>query len=111
MLNNFAWTLGQLGDSKALGIAERAYQLAPNNPLVLDTYGVLLVGAGNSSKGIEYLARAVSLAPERPDIRLNYAKALLKAGKTEEARKELRELQGVTKDFAGKAEVAELLKE
>jgi len=111
VLNNLAWTLGQLGDSKALGIAERAYQLAPNNPLVLDTYGVLLVGAGNSSKGIEYLARAVSLAPERPDIRLNYAKALLKAGKTEEARKELRELQGVTKDFAGKAEVAELLKE
>jgi thioredoxin-like negative regulator of GroEL len=51
------------------------------------------------------------LAPDRHDIRLNYAKALLKAGRAEEARKELTRLQAVSQDFAGKSEVAGLLKQ
>jgi predicted Zn-dependent protease len=110
-LNNLAWASGQLGDTKALGYGERALQLAPDNPLVLDTVGVLLVDKGETAKGLEYLARAMSLAPDRYEIRLNYAKALLKAGRTEDARKELTHLQGIEQDFAGKAEVAALLKQ
>ncbi len=110
-LNNLAWALGQLGDAKAIGYAERALKLAPDSPMVLDTVGVLLVAKGETAKGVDYLARAVSLAPDRHDIRFNYAKALLKAGRNEEARKELTKLQGVDQDFAGKAEVAALLKQ
>ena len=110
-LNNLAWASGQLGDAKAIGYGERALQLAPDSPLVLDTVGVLLVGQGDTAKGVDYLARAVSLAPDRPDIRLNYAKALLKAGRTEDARKELTQLQGLAQDYAGKPEVAALLKQ
>ncbi len=110
-LNNLAWALGQLGDAKAIGYGERALQLAPDSPLVLDTVGALLVAKGETAKGVDYLARAVSLAPNRPDIRFNYAKALLKAGRTEDARKELTKLQGVEQDYAGKAEVAALLKQ
>jgi putative PEP-CTERM system TPR-repeat lipoprotein len=110
-LNNVAWALGQLGDPKALGYAERALKLAPDSPAVLDTIGVLLMSRGEAVKGSEHLARAVTLAPDRHDIRLNYAKALLKAGRAEEARKELVRLQAVGQDFAGKSEVAGLLKQ
>ena len=110
-LNNLAWAAGQLGDPKALGFAERALKLAPDSPQILDTAGVLLVSKGDTVKGLEYLSRAVALAPERHDMRLNYAKALLKAGRTEDGRRELQQLQTVTQDFAGKAEIAALLKQ
>jgi putative PEP-CTERM system TPR-repeat lipoprotein len=110
-LNNLAWALGQQGDPKALGYAERALALAPDSPLVLDTIGVLLVSTGNAGKGVEYLARAMSLAPDRYDIRLNYAKGLLKAGRADEARKELTQLQAVSQEFPGKSEIAGLLKQ
>jgi len=110
-LNNLAWTAGHLGDPKALTYAERALQRAPDSPLVLDTIGVLLVSGGDAAKGADYLARAVQLAPDRHDIRLNYAKALIKAGKGEQARKELTQLQDVPQEFAGKTEIAGLLKQ
>jgi putative PEP-CTERM system TPR-repeat lipoprotein len=110
-LNNLAWASGQLGDPKALSYAERALKLAPDSAAVLDTIGVLLTAKGDTAKGLEHLARAVALAPDRHDIRLNYAKALLKAGRTEDARKELVQLQAVTQDFPGKSEIAALLKQ
>ncbi len=110
-LNNLAWAAGQLGDPKALGYAERAIKIAPDSPLVLDTIGVLLVTSGDANRGLEYLTRAVTLAPDRNDIRLNYAKALMKAGKSEHARKELTQLEAVTQDFSGKAEIPALLKQ
>ncbi len=78
---------------------------------MLDTLGVLLVAKGDTAKGIEHIAKAVQLAPDRHEIRLNYAKALLKAGRKDDARKELTQLQGVTQDFPGKSEVADLLKQ
>jgi putative PEP-CTERM system TPR-repeat lipoprotein len=110
-LNNLAWAAGQLGDPKALGYAERALKNAPDSPLVLDTMGVLLVTSGDANRGLEYLTRAVTLAPDRNDIRLNYAKALMKAGKSEHARKELTQLEGVPQEFSGKAEIPALLKQ
>ena len=110
-LNNLAWAAGQIGDPKALGYAERALKIAPDSPLVLDTLGVLLVASGDANKGLEYLTRAVTIAPDRNDIRLNYAKALMKAGKSELARKELKQLEGVSQEFTGKAEIPALLKQ
>ena len=110
-LNNLAWAAGQLGDPKAISYAERALKLAPDNSAVLDTAGVLLVSAGDTAKGLEYLARAVAIAPDRLDIRFNFAKALVKAGRTEDARKELTQLQSATQEFNGKAEIPALLKQ
>ncbi len=109
-LNNLAWVGGELGDPKALGYAERAVKLVPNNAVVLDTYGMLLVKKGEADKGLPFLERASKIAPGRNDLRLNYAKGLIMAGKKEAARKELEVLQAVKEDFAGKEEVAGLLK-
>jgi tetratricopeptide (TPR) repeat protein len=109
-LNNLAWTSGQLGDPKALGYAERAARLAPNNAAVLDTLGVLLAARGETDKALGHLQRARALAPNRTDIRLNYAKALAKAGRRNDAKAELEALLAIKEDFAGKEEAAALLR-
>ena len=109
-LNNLAWAAGQLGDPKALGYAQRAVQIAPQNAAALDTLGSLLIAAGDAERGVDYLDRAKALAPDRPDIRLNYAKALIKVGRKDAARSELEALQATPDAFAGKAEIATVLK-
>jgi putative PEP-CTERM system TPR-repeat lipoprotein len=109
-LNNLAWVGIELGDPKALGYAERAVKLAPGNPAILDTYGVLLLKKGEAAKALEPLGRAAALAPRRHDIRLNYAKALAAAGRKDEARRELEALLAVIDDFPGKGDVLPLMK-
>jgi thioredoxin-like negative regulator of GroEL len=68
------------------------------------------VKRGETDKALPVLERARKIAPGRNDHRLSYAKALIKAGRKDEARKELEALQGVKENFAGKQEVAGLLK-
>ncbi len=109
-LNNLAWASGQLGDPKAIGYAERAARLAPNNAAVLDTLGMLLAARGETDKALAHLQRARALAPNRPDIRLNYAKALARAGRRDDARSELQALLAIKEDFPGKEEAAALLR-
>lgn len=110
LLNNLAWTLGQLKDPKAIELAEKANTLAPNQPAILDTLGMLLVERGDSKRGTELLAKAVELQPQAAAIRLNYAKALLKSGDKTAARQNLEELAKLGERFPAHAEVAELLK-
>jgi putative PEP-CTERM system TPR-repeat lipoprotein len=109
-LNNLAWISGELNDPKALEYAERALKLAPNNAEVHDTHGMLLLKKGEVDKALAAIGQARRLAPERRDVQLHQAKALLKAGRKDEARKELEALQAVKENFAGKDEVAGLLK-
>jgi putative PEP-CTERM system TPR-repeat lipoprotein len=109
-LNNLAFAAGELGDARAVGYAERAVKISPNNPAMLDTLGVLLVNKGDVTKGFEYLDRARALAPNSPALRLSYAKALTKAGRKDEARKELETLKNLSETFPGKDEIDGLLK-
>jgi putative PEP-CTERM system TPR-repeat lipoprotein len=110
LLNNLAWSLGQLKDPKALGLAEQANKLAPNQPAIMDTLGVLLVEQGNIERGLDLLTKALQLAPEAHAVRLNYAQALLKAGKKAEAKQELETLAKLGEKFPAQAEVAGMLK-
>lgn len=109
MLNNLAWSLGQMKDPKALSHAEQANKLAPNQPAIMDTLGMLLVEQGNAERGLELLTKALQLAPEAHAVRLNHAKALLKAGKKTEAKQELETLAKLGDKFP-QAEVTEMLK-
>ncbi len=56
LLNNLAWALIQLGDPKAVEVAERAYVEAPNNPNVMDTLGWALVQYRRCGKGYRVVA-------------------------------------------------------
>ena len=110
ILNNLAWVLGQTKSTKALEYAEKANQIAPNQPGFMDTLAMLLADKGDTIKALELLNKAVAAAPEASGIQLNRAKVLISAGKKDEARKELEALAKLGDKFPGQAEVGELLK-
>ena len=110
ILNNLAWAAGQMKSPKALEYAEKANELAPNQPAIMDTLAVLIADKGDTAKAIELLKKAVSLAPQAASIQLNLAKTLIKAGKKEDARKELEALAKLGDKFPSQAEVSQLLK-
>jgi putative PEP-CTERM system TPR-repeat lipoprotein len=110
ILNNLAWSSGQIKSPKALEYAEKANELAPNQPAIMDTLAVLTAEKGNTGKAIELLRKAISLAPQAASIQLNLAKTLIKAGNKDDARKELEALAKLGDKFPGQAEVSQLLK-
>jgi putative PEP-CTERM system TPR-repeat lipoprotein len=110
-LNNLAWSLYELKDPAAAGFAERAYDLAPGNPAIQDTYGWILVNQGDAKRGVEILGKAAGAAPNALEIRMHYAKALLKSGDRSAARKELEAVASAKNESPLKAEAVELLKQ
>jgi len=74
---------------------------APEQPLVNDTLGWLLVQNGQVQRGLTVLQQAAQKAPEVPDIRYHLAVAYAKAGRSAEARAELTKLLGEGKSFDG----------
>ncbi|HEX7081032.1 MAG TPA: XrtA/PEP-CTERM system TPR-repeat protein PrsT, partial [Gammaproteobacteria bacterium] len=85
-LNNAAWLSHELARPEALTLAERAYELAPDNPAVLDTLGWILFSEDRAQEAIEHLSRAAELAPQVPEIRYHFAQALAALGRSAEAR-------------------------
>lgn len=111
VLNNLAWVSGEMKSPKAMEYAEKANQLAPNQPAFMDTLAMLLAAKGDNAKAIELLRKAMSLAPQAAAIQLNLAKVLVSAGKKDEARKELDALAKLGDKFPGQADVTRLQKE
>jgi tetratricopeptide (TPR) repeat protein len=67
-LNNLAWLYFEGEDPRALATAKNAYENAPSNAAVLDTYGWILFHSGNTQKAQEILKLAVTAAPNNSDI-------------------------------------------
>jgi putative PEP-CTERM system TPR-repeat lipoprotein len=88
-LNNLAWSYQQEKDQRALATAEKAYQLAGDNPTIMDTLGWILVERNQLDRALPLLQKAVTLSPQAGDIRFHYAAALSKKGDKAQARKEL----------------------
>ena len=107
-LNNLAWLYQEQGNPDAVQYADRAYELAPERPEVIDTLGWLLVQNGEITRGLVLLQEAVTKAPHVPEIRYHMAVALMKAGRREEARKELDRLLRTGKKFPERDEAAAL---
>ena len=74
-LNNLAWSYLQVGDKRALPVAEQAYSLASGNASVADTYGWILFKSGNRDKAIEVLQNALDAAPNNADIQAHLNEA------------------------------------
>ncbi len=110
LLNNLAWSLGELGDPQAIEYAARAYALAPGNAEMADTYGWVLVRLGDNARGIELLRRSLELAPGDTGKRIRLARGLLKAGEKAAARKELETLITAETPVQVRAEAENLLK-
>lgn len=110
VLNDLAWVMGKQGDPKAMAYAEKANRLAPNQPALMDTLGVLQVEQGQVAQGTALLRKAVEMSPQSGDIRLNLARALIKSGDKKAARGELETLSKMGDQYARQSEVSELLK-
>ncbi len=74
--NDLAYVMLKRRQPGALAVAERAYQLAPNDANVADTLGWAWVEAGQVEKGLRYLREAQVRSPENPEIRDHLAEAL-----------------------------------
>jgi predicted Zn-dependent protease len=79
-LNNLAWQCSQAGDARALPLARRAHELAPGNPAIADTLGVLLVAANQAGEGLPLLRQAAAAAPQSAEIAYHLADALRRSG-------------------------------
>jgi len=110
VLNNLAWVMNELGRPEALEYAERAHELAPDDPAIMDTLGAILAQAGQVERGLELLGRAAAGAPEAHQIRLNFAKALLRTDRKSAARRELEQLAKLDKSIPARQEAVELLR-
>lgn len=110
-LNNLAWLYQQEKDPQALEYAEKAYQLALNSPMILDTLGWILVEQGDTTRGLPLLQKATSLAPEAAEIRYHLVLGLVKSGDRAKARKELEQLLAAGKNFPKINEARTLLKQ
>jgi len=110
-LNNLAWLYQQEKDPRALEYAEKANQLAPDDPAILDTLGWMLVEQGNTTRGLPLLQKAASVAPEITAIRYHYVLGLVKSGDKAKARKELEQILATGKAFPQIEEAKTLLKQ
>lgn len=108
--NNLAWVSGRLNKDTAIGFAETANKLAPNQPAFMDTLAMLWSDKNDYAKALEWQTKVVTAQPQNPLFKLNLAKIHIKGGKKDLARKELDDLVKLGDKFAGQAEVASLLK-
>jgi len=109
-LNNLAWLYQQAGDSRAEATAKSAYDQAPEEAAIADTYGWILVEAGKASVALPILERPATAPGAPAEVRYHYAVALAKGGRPDEARTSLRSLLAVP-GFSQPAEARALLTE
>lgn len=108
-LNNAAWLAFESGSSDALALAERAHELAPDNPAVLDTLGWILARQNREQDGIVHLERAAELAPEAAEIQYHLGATQAALGDTAAARATLEALLAEAPEFDGRAAAESLL--
>lgn len=108
--NNLAWVTGKLGKDGALALAEKANNLAPNQPAFMDTWAMLLSAKGDYARALELQTKVVGMQARNGEFRLNLARIHIAGGKKDLARKELDELAKLGDKFPQQAEVADLLK-
>jgi putative PEP-CTERM system TPR-repeat lipoprotein len=108
--NNLAWLYFIRGDSRSVEYAEKAVEISPNRPEIMDTLGWILLNTGNLERGLSVIQDAAIHAPHIPSIRFHLAVALHKQGNNKDARKELERLMKSGVAFSEKEEAKNLLK-
>lgn len=88
-INNVAWLIRKERADEALQLARRAHELAPQDPFVLDTLGMLYFERKDLQQASWFLTQALELNPNDGQLRLHVAQVLLEQGKHKEARDHL----------------------
>ena len=109
IINNLAGLYHRRGDKRAFEYAKRAYDLAPNQPQTIDTYGWMLVQKGDVKQGLDLLRNAQARSDSQPDIGFHIAVALDALGRHKEALREIQAVMALGKKFDGEVAARELL--
>lgn len=108
-LNNAASLSTMLGNSGGLELAERANELRPKQPAIMDTLAMAMASQGRSAEALKLIRSAVELDKDNPLLRLSLAKILLLSGEKVEADAALRQLAALGPTFDKQDEVTKLL--
>lgn len=109
IINNLASLYHRRGDKRAFEYAKRAYELAPNQPQTIDTYGWMLVQNGDVEQGLRLLRNAQARSDSQPEIGYHIAVALDALGRPKEALREIQAVIASGKKFADEAAARKLL--
>ncbi|MBL1264942.1 tetratricopeptide repeat protein [Methylomicrobium sp. RS1] len=101
-LNNLAYLYFQQSNPKALELAKKAYEKAPESAAILDTYGYILVKQGQPKEGLLLLEKAASLASKSSDIQFHLAEAYSVNGDDQKAVEILKPLVNAEQSFLEK---------
>jgi predicted Zn-dependent protease len=111
VLNNVAWAMSKLKDPAAVGFAQRAYELKPDDGAIADTYATILIDNGDVPRGLAILQKAVADTPGNREIRYHLAQALAKSGEKAKAIGQLEIVVGAGTRFAQETDALALLKQ
>ena len=79
-LNDLAWLYDLENNPRALGLAEKAYELKPDSPSITDTYGWILLKNGKVIDALKMLKQSFDDLSDIPEVQYHYAKALFISG-------------------------------
>lgn len=108
-LNNLAWLDRSDNPEKALSQAKMAYQIAPEDPDILDTYGLILIDHGEFEHALKLLNSSLAKAPNSPATRFHKALALIKLNQRDDAKRLLAEIAAENITFPELPDVKALL--
>jgi putative PEP-CTERM system TPR-repeat lipoprotein len=100
-----------MGDSRAEGLARRAYELASDNANVVDTLATILIDQGDLEEGVTLRRKAALLADDNPDYRYRLASALVMVGEEAEAKRILNEILAQDSEFESRDDAERLLQQ
>ena len=114
--NNLAFLISETTRSEtdlahAAGLAQKALDQQPDNPVVLDTVGWIYYRRGNLPQAVTFIEKAVERDKENPILNYHLATVLHETGRPGEARIQLEQALANDKDFQGRAEAERLLAE
>jgi putative PEP-CTERM system TPR-repeat lipoprotein len=110
VLNNLAWLLTTRGKPGGVPLAQRAMDLLPNRPALMDTMALALVLDKQLPKALDLQKKAVEIAPGDMSLRFNLAKIAILAGDKTTARAELEKLAAMESKLPFQDEVGKLMK-
>lgn len=110
-LNNVAWLMAVQKKPGAVALAERAVELLPDRPVILDTLATALEADGQTAKAVAVQRQALALNDKDPEMRLNLARLLVLTGDKSGARAELDKLAALGDGFPRQRAVEALRKQ
>lgn len=108
-LNNLALLYLEQDDPRAVEVAEKLQEMAPDIPLHMDTIGWVLINHGQLERGIGLLEKVVGAGDAGPERRYHLAVGLARAGDVDGARRQLRAALESDAPFAGRADAEQML--